>query len=290
MRFIRTTFLTSAALAGALAIAGTASAATALPHPAGVIGGTVYTQTLAGYAGGSNGNVHSDDARATVTLPSQAETGAPIGVDHLVIGIAQQQSEVAASDTFGIGWVWDSSLTVSGTGCLASQYTLAYTGSAFTENPGTPVPPASLTPAQRFDPVTSTFGPVCANGGSTSYLELQYNSKTHQEHYFEGRAWNQKTLFDMDYAGYEPMIQVGVGVSTTTGAAAGALNLGSVASFTNARVTERTGKHANKPLDALNLLLYEGTLSGGAPSVVNPLTLTTTAITPAGSSFSVVAP
>jgi hypothetical protein len=248
----------------------------------------VFTDYLAGYATTANGNTHVDDVRATVVLPSQAETGTTIPANTLVAGIAQQQSEVSASETFGIGWVWDD----TGSTCGSNAWALAYTNGGVTSPPGVPVPPGSLTLAQQFDPVTLTFGDVCQTAG-LSYLELQYDVTTHHLHFLAGVAWNNDTEIANVSVGYVPDLVAGAGLDSThlSGATAD-LNTGTVAIFTSARVTTRHGH--NLSLDALNVAQYEATQHGGAPSVANPSTLTVSGITgPRGrgtSSFTVSAP
>ena len=274
-------------VAGALAFAGPASAAIA-PAPHAVIGGVVYTDYLAGYATSANGGTHMDDVRAVVSLPSQASAIPAVPNDTLVVGVAQQQSETAPSATDGIGCVWNDTAAIAADPVQCQNaWALAY-GTGITELPGSPIPPPALTLAQQFDPVLLTFGPVC-HVGVTSYIECHYSKRTGREQFFAGPAWNQRTEYANVHLGYQPMLVAGAGLDSTHGSGATAdLNTGTVASFARARVTTRT--HANRSLDSFNVRAYEGTLHGGAPSVANPLTLTTSGITAAGSSFFISAP
>jgi len=277
---------TLAGLAAAVALALTPLALVAGQAGAGVTG-NVYTDYLAGFSGAINSATHNDDVRAILSAPAQGETGAPIPADTLVMGIAQQQSQVAPSRTFGIGWVWDSTHTVGGVGCGVNQYQLEYTAGSFTESPGVPVAPSLLTPAQQFDPVLLTFGPVCSDDPAGSYLELRYNVRTHLLHFIEGAAWNNSVEFATKYVGYQSMLVFGGGIDTVhLSGAASDLNNGSVAAFTSAKTTTRGGKIRNWSF--YNLTRYQGTLHGGLPSVANPLTLTTSGL--ASTAFDVMAP
>lgn len=280
-----------AALTAAVGLClGTAGAASAAVRPAAaspgvVIGGTVYTDYLAGYASTSNGDTHMDTVRSYIDLPSQATTGTPVPDDTLVVGIAQQQSEVAPSTTDGIGWVWNDSAAIGGDPVdCTNAWALAY-GYGFTDLPGVPIAPGSLTLAQEFNPVTLTFGPVCMPSGE-SWLQLQYDHKTRRLKFYEGTAWYQNTEIADVHVGYQPMLVAGAGLDSTHGSGATAdLNTGTIAAFSSARVITRGG--ANRSLDFYNIRKYDGTLTGGAPSVANPLTLTTSAVTgPSGSGTS----
>jgi hypothetical protein len=243
-------------------------------QPLSVVGdGT--SQNLAGYSLRGNGGDRFRDLRATITVP--AETSAvPAGT--VGDGVVQATSVNGGIEN-GVAPVFD----LAGSTCNANQWTLAYALDV-TEGAAMPIPPGSLTP------ILDGGSNVCLGGGltSTEFVELFYNSKSHFEHIQAGpTSSNQDVLVDLPDGGYHNFFSGGFGTDTTNGTAAAQLTNGSVVQVTGASVTQYNGHR--RTIASLNLEEWIGTVTGGAPSVANPITLQPSAVSAAGT-FTVTAP
>ncbi|MGA2412727.1 MAG: hypothetical protein ABSG46_20385 [Candidatus Binataceae bacterium] len=273
--------------------AGAATAHASLAKPLVVEGAPAETTYLAGYATINEGDSHFYDFRSNISVPSQMASG--VTPDSFAAGISQQDRENASGETdytTALGWVWDDT---SGDACGANTYTLEYgDGDSYAY---VPLNGSDLRVVLVTDPDTdpTTQVPICNANPVDTYLELEYDATTHHLHFYEGTAYNNKTLIASCYVPSDgrSFNVLGVGLDTavdgTNGAAA--LNSGTLASFGRARFTLSDGKIGK--LQALNLEQFDGTEFGGAPSVSNPATLTTSGLVTGGISatgFHVVAP
>jgi hypothetical protein len=227
------------------------------------------SQNLAGYSLRGNGGDRFRDLRGTINVP--AETSAvPAGT--VGDGIVQATSVNGGIEN-GVAPVFN----LPGSTCHTDQWTLAYALDV-TEGAAMPIPPGSLTP------ILDGGSNVCLGGGlpSSEFVELFYNSKSHFEHIQAGpSAANQDVLVDLPDGGYHNFFSGGFGTDTTNGAAAATLTTGSVVQVTGASTTQYNGRKRN--ISSLNLEEWIGTLTGGAPSVANPITLQPSAVSAAGS-------
>lgn len=269
------------ALAATAGPAGAATAAKplAIPHVIQAGGRTfVYTSYLAGYATENSGDAHFSDMRATISLPSQAASGTPIPANTYGGGVCEQDSAVSLSSEAACeGWIWAATADVGGVNCGPGAYELEYgTG----DSPSyVPLPVSDLQPAQTINPISLTAQPVCSNAPAGSFMAVDPSMRSGWIQFYEGTAWNNDTDYGaLHLGGYNPWNVGGVGIdSALSGGASVAsdLNLGSLATVVNARIND--GK-ANRGLFTMNVAQFDGTLTGGAPSVADPLTLSTSTI------------
>jgi hypothetical protein len=262
---MRTRLIGTAAIAAALALCLGQAAASA------AVVATHTSKFLAGYSLQGNGGDRFRDLRMTVTVPSETSAVAPQSV---VDGLTQATSVNGGTEN-GIGFVFDASAAV----CLPGQWTLEYAADISVGSP-MPIPPGSLAP------LLDGGSPVCLNAGQSWYIEVFYNTKSHFAHFLAGPSGsNSDTLADVPDGGYHNFYSGGFGIDTTDGTQAANLTLGPAGAFGNVSVTQYNGHR--RLADTLNTGQWTGTVSGGAPSVANPVTLTPSAL---GSGFTVSAP
>jgi hypothetical protein len=297
----------AAAVVGGLACAGamalTAPALAAVQHVAVKAPHVVqaghrdhaFTTYLAGYATENSGSNHYGDNRVIMSLPSQSATGTPLPADTYGGGVALQDSAVSTStETAGVAWIWDASATVSpvfsGPGnCGPNAYELEYNDVPHTAASYVPLPTSDLVPAQTVDTLHVGYvKPICSSSPD-QFIEVAPRAHDWVD-FYEGAAWNDaQQVGAVHVPGYNPWNLAGAGIDTALfggTSVAGDLNTGSVAGITNARVN--TNGH-NFTYYQYNLVEFEGTLTGGTPSVADPVTLSTSTITPAGN-FTISAP
>jgi hypothetical protein len=262
---VRLTKIAAAAAVAALPLFGLAA-------PAGASNiGTAYSTHLSGYQLVGNGGDRFRDAHAQVTAP--AETPA-VAADSLVDGFTSGDDINGGFET-GIGLVFND--TAHAPSCHTDQWVVEAGSGNVGVNP-MPLPTSDLSPLLRFGM------PVCVNGGSSRYLETYYNASSHFIHFLEGpSAANNDEVLRYN-VGYHNFYTVGFGVDTTNGTVASNLTSGSVAGLGTAHVTQYNGH--KRLIDTLNVEEWVGTLTGGAPSVANPVTLQPTGL---GAGFSVIA-
>lgn len=251
---------------GALA----ASALAASAAGAAVVS-THTSQNLAGYSLQGNGGDRFRDLRQVVTIPAFTSAVAP----QTVVDGMTQAASVNGGVENGMGFVLDASAGV----CNSDQATLEYAADVVVGSP-MPIPPADLSV------LLDGGAPVCLNPGQSWYNEIYYNASSHFVHFQAGpSSGDQDTLADVPDGGYHNFFSGGFGIDTTSGTGASELTTGSAGSFGTVAVTQYNGvKHS---LSSLNSGKWVGTVSGGAPSVANPVTLTPSAL---GSGFGVTAP
>jgi hypothetical protein len=250
---------------------GAASAASAAPaaHPdSGTPAGTFYSTHLAGHI--ASGSRAIGAVRGNVLhLPNlSAYTGA---ADTIAEGYTIAQSGNAGAAEYGIGVVWNDPA-----GCGAGQWTLeGNTAGAFTVPAGgpVPVPLAALVPLQNFG------ANVCLSPGAGEALQVFFSPKLHEILFADGSpADNSKstipdeTIAAVIHGVTHNFYAAGIGVTTFNGADAALVPTGTLSSFQGAYL-EATGSLKPVPFDFENLYAVVGTVSGGAPSVGNPQTL-----------------
>jgi len=259
-----------------LGAAGTAVASPAVPHPVpGAVVRHFYSDHLAGYVWAGNGLASLQDVRGTVLAP--AETGA-VPADTVAIGMALEQNVATGRQTYGEGLVWDDPA-----GCGAGTWTLE-AGAAFLSSPQ-PVPISALSPLLFFG------SDVCVAPGGSQYMEIHYAKDAGEVKFIAGAAeFGDANVLLVDHGVYRTFYTAGMGTDTTTGADAATLTLSTLASFARAGLTERIGGTFRRiTFSSPSTYEFTGTVTGLAPSVANPVTLTPSGFG-AGSAFTVTVP
>lgn len=271
MNIRRITAVASAALAGPLFALALAAPAQAAGHPHASVG-TVTSDHLAGYQVNGNGGSRYRDLRYTVTVPAENPA---VPADTVAVGIALQHSVADGGYTAALALVWDDPASTCGPSSWALEAGTGTVGPA-----PAPLPVSSLTPLNFLG------SNVCVAGGGSEYLEIFYRVPSRFVHFIAGPSASNSNVLRETFAGYHNFYSAGAGVNTTSGADAATLTSGSLAAFANGRVTQFNGHH--RGFRYPNLLTYIGTVSGGAPSVANPVTLQPSGFS-AGSAFRVTA-
>ena len=265
-----------------LGVTAAAAALTLLGQTAAsaMIIGDPTSDHLAGYQLVGNHGDRFRDARAQVHVPT--ETSA-VTADSLVAGFTSADSINGGFET-GIGLVYDD--PAAAPDCTATQWVVE----AGTGNVGAtpmPLPTSDLAPLLRFG------HDICVNGGGSRYLETFYNKDSRYVHFREGPSVSNNDQVGTaafpngQYIGYHNFLTVGFGVDTTNGTVAGNVTSGTVTRQTGVKVTQYNGR--SRQISTLNVEQWLGTVTGGAPSVLNPRTLIPGPLT-AGSAFTVSAP
>jgi hypothetical protein len=288
----------AAALAFALAGAGAASASpvAAASRPHVVISPSSYSETLAGYAGTDNGLKAYNDIRWNVTVPDEP---ASVPADTIAVGGVLQEFSNIPSPTVGLGLVWDdnsinATTHVCGNGSAISDQWVLEAGATASGAPGAPLPPSSLKPL-----IAGTSGGktvlFCVSPGTKYYMEIHDSTLFNEIAYVAGDVEPGNPVGTPSSIAFGPnarFYNFGVGVDTSSGAAASVLQPGTLAGFTRDGLTQLLSPHLKAggtndrlTINAENLQEFIGTQDGTSSGAVTlqPGGLST------GSAFSVTA-
>lgn len=258
-----------------------ASAATHAATPKVVVD-TNYQEFLAGYQVFGNGLDHFNEVRGTVNLPASEANTVPAGAiaDGVVL-----QARVNGGETAGLAFVYDS----ANSDCLANQWELE-AGYAIQNAPG----PIELSHLHPLSNLSAGAAPVCANGGTSAYLEIHLSTKDHILSYLEGPSeyGNYSDLVDIPW-GFGTFQAPAVGTDVTSGADAQDLaDPSTQATWSRVGLTQEAGfgkGGVRVTLNGFSLQDIESTLNGNAPTESNPITLSPSGFG-TGSAFTVDVP
>ena len=163
-------------LAGAVAVVGMALGSA---YTAGASATRVqYSQYLAGFAGGLNGQQTFAAIEDQVTAPDEP---ASVPANSVAVGIVLQNLTTVASPTVGEALVWKSTSggTCADGGSQSDQWTVEY-GFDPSGAPGVPLKPSALTPVPDAGDI------ICVPAGQQYYQEIYYSTKLHLINFFAG--------------------------------------------------------------------------------------------------------
>jgi hypothetical protein len=272
--------------------AAAANAAPAAPRP-NVVVGTNYQSNLAGYQVFGNGSQKYNEVRGTVTLP--ASENSTVAGGTVAIGMIMQE-DVNGGQTAGMGFVYNAKALDSSITCSSTQWTLM-AGTAF-DNPIGPIPLDDLD-ALLNDSAVPVGSPdyICLNGGQSYYLEIHYSTHDHTVAFLAGpNEFNDVSqLLTVQCRAFDGFENPAIGTFVDSGLED--LTDGSVqGSWTRDGLTQPAGFNtkfgkagARIPFAYPSTQLVESTVSGGAPTPGNVLTLFPSAFG-TGASFSVSVP
>lgn len=268
-------------LTGLLATVGLALAG-ALPASASVIPPIHFSTFLAGthlQGNGTppNGTIFNGTWRQ-VTVPDESPAFPPVPANSVAVGIALTQFTTGGlADAEAL--VWDNPA-----GCGAGMWTLEITPAAVpvASFPSPmPVTTAQLVPLHVVDPFAAN---VCIAGAGSEFLYLYHSNATGQVDFSAGPGGHSWDILHTDFGQFQLFRSGDSGITTTTGLAASLLVNGTVLGssgvgyFVQGRGNTTFGQGVN--LTSLNYAVFEGTEFGGAPSVINPLSLTVNPLNP----------
>jgi hypothetical protein len=252
----------------AAGVAGTAGAAT---HPNASVGVTT-SDHLAGYQLNGNSGTRYRDIRYSVSVPDENPA---VPADAVAVGVALQHEVSDGGFTAALALVWDDPAS----SCGSDSWVLE-------AGTGTVGPSPEPLPVSSLHPLTFLGHDVCVWGGTSQYLEIFYRPSSRVVHFISGPSVSNSNVLEEDHIGYHNFYSGGTGVTTTNGFGAASLTSGSLAAFSSGRVTQYNGH--KRGFRYPNLLTYVGTETGGAPSVLNPVTLQPSAFS-TGSAFAITA-
>jgi hypothetical protein len=261
------------------AVGGTAALALAAFGLLGAAGagasqvGQHYSEFLAGHVLQGNGPQAYEAVWGGTTVPDEPST---VPANSIAVGIAMGQNVSVGGAVYGEALVWDST---AGT-CGASSWTLE--GGNFT-SVTTPMP----VPISDMSPLVEFGDDVCIAPGGYLWLKLQQSTSHGVMSFIAGPSEHDNDVLLQDHGVHEHFLAPAEGVTTTSGADAATLALGTLVSFDTWAVTDlashAVGAHAvNKNALAFNYGTFTGTETGGVPSVSNPVTLTPSSFTKVG--------
>jgi hypothetical protein len=255
MRKYRFTILAGIVLALAATTAASATPAHARNSP---VLATLYSTHLAGHI--TTGTNRLGEATVNIAhLPDLTAYTGPPGTIAAGITIAQNSN---GGTEFGIGVVWDDPAST----CLPNQWTLAANPVPYLATGPVPVPIAALAPLMNFG------ADVCLSPGAGQTVQVFYATRYHEILFANGTTPGTEITALVVHNVFHSWFATGLGITTTNGADAAQLALGTVAFFNGAYIGY-VGSLTLHPFNSESLYAVEGTVTGGAPSVSNPLTL-----------------
>jgi hypothetical protein len=277
--------LTLAAGLGLGLAAGPASAITTGPQ---------YSQFLAGHV--AIGTTAISASRTNIlNVPDLSAAHPAVPADELAQGTCLARTTSGGYE-YCIALVWNNPTTAAWDSvglpvtapneCLTDQWVL---------EAGQGLAPGLAEPllASQLHPVLNFGSEVCLSGGDGIAGQVFFAPKLHEVLFADGNPADNsastvpdETIATVLHSVSGGFYAVGLGLNTTSGAVAAALPTGTVSSFQGAYL-ERPGSLKPVPFDSQGMFAVEGTVTGGPPSVLNPLTLSNST---SGQSWTVVAP
>ena len=186
--------------------------------------------------------------------------------------------------------MWDAPTTGPGAStCSSDQYTVEANSLAYFASKPVPVPLPNLRPVSAFG------GDICVSPGATEAVEV-YDSSLHHEIIDEaGPTAANEVVVGGGIGTLDQFFAAGLGVDVTSGANAGLLPTGSLASFGPSGLTELASNHAGAHQSRVQFATpptyaVVGTVSGNSSSPSNPVTLEPTFTNGPGSASTVTVP
>lgn len=289
-------------IAGLVATAGMAlmgaGAANAAPAPHFGNVGSFYSTHLAGTFLSGNGLVTFAGTWRQFSLPDESAAPAYPAPGSIVPDDVAEGNVLTQYVTGGYAYAEAMVLndTVHSGACTGSnEYTLEYTPVPYdiTATVSNPEP----VPASALVPIDSGGSPVvCVAGGGSEFLFVYHSSGHHEVIFLAGPGAHNTNVYAVDYHQFITLRGGASGVTTTTAGNAGNLVNGNIVASSGVGYYE--SGHGNSTyadgqnLARLNYSVMQGTLSGGAPSVTDPETLTVspTAVSEPYGAYGITAP